>query len=422
MGTATFIIEGILTALCLLVIGRNVLADDKSRIWQPINVISLVYLYYCTMPVFFSEGRYTITPAMRPYLCDTAALLSYLCILWGFKRKTKKEFTKWNALFDGKNSLVLGIVLFAVGLACYAPFREISFSVAYSEGIGEDYNRDGFTSYFIAMISLFCAACSLMVVSLKEKFNVFAFLVIWLSLITYIVGGFRYRLVALIFATIIPVYLYPKVKRPNYVILAALMFAAYLGFAIMDKSRVYGKGIDLERASELTFDDASKGAQENEAVYYYSVLCMDDIETRSDYKFFEPIVNAVLMPVPRFLFPWKPKGDYMNSVMVHTLGSTGTGAASMMFVEAFLAFSWLGIIVFFYLIGWFAKVVWDNYQKNKGSIGAIIFLSVFNGFLYTLMSRGYLAQSFVTFVYFVILPFWISSLARKWIKTKKQIA
>ena len=252
--------------------------------------------------------------------------------------------------------------------------------------------------------------------------DVFAFLVIWLSLITYIIGGFRFRLVAWIFAIIIPVYLYPKVKRPNYVILAALMFAAYLGFAIMDKSRVYGKGIDLERASELTFDDASKGAQENEAVYYFSVLSMDDIEKRSDYKFFEPIVNAVLMPVPRFLFPWKPKGDYMNSVMVHTLGSTGTGAASMMFVEAFLAFSWIGIIVFFYLIGWFAKVVWDNYQKNKRSIGAIIYLSLFNGFLYTLLSRGYLAQSFVTFVYYVILPFWISSLARKWIKTKKQIA
>lgn len=419
MESATYIIEGILATLCVFTVGRNVLAEDKSRIWQPINVISLVYLYYCVMPVFFSEGRYTITSSMRPYLCDIAALLSYLCMLWGYNRKTTKEFYKWNALFNGKNSLVFGGILFLFGLVCYAPFRGFSTSISYTEGIGDDFNRDGFTSYFIGMISLYCAACSLMVVSLKEKKNPYALIVIWLSLVTYIIGGFRFRLVALLFATIIPVYLYPKVKKPNYIILLAVIFVAYLGFAVMDKARVYGQGIDLSKVSEMTFDDASKGAQENESVYYYSVLCMNDIENRSDYKFLEPIVNAVLMPVPRFLFPWKPKGDYMNSVMIHTLGSADTGAASMMFVEAFLSFSWLGIIVFFYLIGWFAKVVWDNFQKNKESIGAILFLALFNGFLYTLMSRGYLAQSLITFIYYVILPFWLSSLAAKWIKTKK---
>lgn len=413
MDLLTYFIEGVLTAICIYVLLINVLDKDKSKLWEPINVISLVYLYYCTMPVFFNEGRYVITSTMRPYLCDLGALLSYLCLIWGYNRSTTKEFTKWNVLFTSKNCMYLGIALFVIGLACYVPFRGFATSISYSEGVGDDYNRDGFTSYFIGMISLFCGSCSLVIMSIKEKKNIYSLIIIWLSFITYIVGGFRFRLVALLFAILIPVYLYPKIKKPNYVVLAVIAIVAYLGFAVMDKARVYGQGIDFSKVTEMSFDDASKGAQENEAVYYYSVLCMDDIEERSDYKFFDPLINAALMPIPRFLFPWKPKGDYMVSVMKSTLGSTDSGAASMMFVEAFLSFGWIGIIVFFYLIGWFSKVVWDNYHKNQGSIGAILFLSLFDGFLYTLMSRGYLAQSFVTYMYYVILPFWFSTLILK---------
>lgn len=409
MGFSSYIIEGILALLCIWVIGKNVLDEDKSKLWQPINVVSLVYIYYCIMPVFFSEGRYNITPNMRPYLCDIGALISYLSLLWGYSRYTTKEFVNWNAIFTPQNAMKIGIALLLIGMICYIPFRGFTTSISYTKGIA-DYNRDGFTSYFIGMISLFCAACSLSVVALKyNKWNIIGFIVVWLSFIIYIIGGFRFRLVALIFAILIPFYLFPKIKKPNYVWLAAIAVVAYLGFAVMDKARVYGQGIDMSRVAKMTFEDASKGAQENEAVYYYSVLCMNYIEDSGDYKYFDPIVNAVLMPVPRFLFPWKPKGDYMFSVMKNTLGSSKTGAASMMFVEAFMAFGWLGIIVFFYLFGWLAKVVWDNYIKNSDSIGAILLLALFNGFIYTFLSRGYLAQSLVTFIYYVILPFWLSS-------------
>lgn len=368
------------------------------------------------MPVLFSEGRYVITSSMRPYLCDFAALLSYLCLLWGHQRRTNEHFYKWNIIFTPQNALKICVALFLIGLVCYIPFRGFATSISYTDS-GGDYGREGFTSYFIGMISLFCAACSLAIVALKQsKKNVLALLVIWFSFITYIVGGFRFRLVALIFSILVPSYLFPMVKKPNYVWLAAIAFVAYLGFAVMDKARVYGQGIDMSRVSEMSFDDASKGAQENEAVYYYSVLCMNYLEYSGDYKFFAPIINAILMPIPRFLFPWKPKGDYMFSVMKGTLGSSETGAASMMFVEAFMAFGWLGIVLFFYLFGWFSKIVWNNYTNNRDSIGAVLLLALFNGFIYTFLSRGYLAQSLVTFIYYVVLPFWFSTLIVKFLK------
>lgn len=410
MEVSSYIIEGILALLCFWVIGSNIFMKDKARVWHPLNVVSLVYLYYCIIPVFFNEGRYVITPRMRPYLCDLGALLSYLCILWGFHRRTYKNFVTWNSIFTLENSMKIGMTLFFIGIACYVPFRGFTTSISYTGG-GEDYNRDGFTSYFIGLISLFCASCSLMIVAMKNnKWNILGLVIIWLSFITYIVGGFRFRLVALIFAILIPYYLFPKVKKPNYIWLATIAFVAYLGFAIMDKARVYGQGIDMSRIEDMDFSDASKGAQENEAVYYYSVRCMNYIEDSGDYKYFAPIINAALMPIPRFLFPWKPEGDYMFSVMKGTLGSSDTGAAAMMYVEAFIAFGWLGIIVFFYLFGWFSKIVWNNYLRNRNSIGAIVLLALFNGFIYTFLSRGYLAQSFVTFIYYVVLPFWLSTL------------
>ena len=127
-----------------------------------------------------------------------------------------------------------------------------------------------------------------------------------------------------------------------------------------------------------------------------------------DKIYFEPIATAICMPIPRAIFPDKPKGLYLREANMAVLHTLEYGAAFLYFVEAYLAFGWAGIIFQGLFIGFLSRIFWDNYQRNRQSIGAILLLTLYNGVLYVIISRGYLAQVFTTYMYFVIIPFWLS--------------
>ena len=98
----------------------------------------------------------------------------------------------------------------------------------------------------------------------------------------------------------------------------------------------------------------------------------------------------------------------MKRTQFFVAGSADSGAAFLAFVEAFLAFGWIGVILYGLFFGWLAGIFWRNYQNNKQSIGSVLLLALFNGFCYDWISRGYMAGMFNNFIYFVIMPFWLS--------------
>ena len=184
----------------------------------------------------------------------------------------------------------------------------------------------------------------------------------------------------------------------------------------MDKTRVRGRGLDLEKATTLNYSDIKGGAQENYSVYWFSLMAMNRLNQTGERVYFDPFVTAALMPIPRSIFPWKPDAEYVKKIEDDVFGKgMGGGAAFLNFVEYYMAFGWLGIVVVCYIIGWIARMFWDNYDNNRDSIGAIVALSAFSAVLYSVISRGYLAGSFPNVVLVVFLPFWLTSILRKYI-------
>ena len=228
----------------------------------------------------------------------------------------------------------------------------------------------------------------------------------------YIVGGFRYRIVYLILSLGTIYHLYPRSRRINYPVVIIVAIVAFFGFAIMDKSRVYGTGIDREAAKEVSLKDAEKGAGESANVCCFSIIVIDEYSRWGGYVYFEPIINAILMPIPRAIFPWKPDGQYMRVAQLRTIGSFEGGAACLCFVEAFMAFGWLGVLLYGLFMGWMSRLFWDNYQRNRNSMGAILLLALYNGFCYQWISRGYMGGNFNSFLYYVFVPFWMTALFR----------
>lgn len=410
----SLICEILLTALILYNLGSAFLSSDKSKIWNPISVISLTYFYYVLWPFWLgSIEKYAINENLyQGHLFHIAALLSYAFIMIGFRKSSNTSFNKWNAVFDINNVGKYGLIIWTIGIAGYSSVRGFHFSFAQEENSNVVLASGGFVYYFMMMLDMLPFASGLLLLKLKDNWKKLVYLIpFWFTFVQFLIAGARWRIVVAAFVLLTAYYLYPKIKKINVPVLAVLAFVMFIGFSIMDKSRVRGMGIDMSKASELSYSDVKGGAEENYSVYWFSVLCMDRINTTEDRVYFQPILTSVFMPIPRFLFPWKPDADYLRTIEDNV--GAGGGAAYLNFVESYFSFGWFGVMFWAWFLGWLARKFWDNYLNNRESIGAIIALGAFSGFCYVTISRGYLPATFTTYVLAICCPFWISMFIKR---------
>ena len=407
---------------CILVVYNLItswLSKDQSQIWNPVTFLGLTLIYYVVPPSFSDISMWGGDRAEYQYVFYITLVIFYISVLLGFRTKHKPGFRKWNCLFTHENAQRYAFILFLIAIVCYVPFRGFRTTISADDATVLS-ERSGLVSYFIDLIALFVSACCLAWVGLKNskgiemKKRIVIFIILYFTLVMFIVGGFRYRLVMLMLAMATTYHLYPQPRRINYKVFVPIAVAAYLLFAVMDTARKYGAGINMSAAKEFTLKDASKGAAENASVCSYSITVTSRMYETGERFGFEPIVTAIFMPIPRFLLPWKPDASYLK--LAESSVSASGGAAFLGFTEAFTAFGFLGVILYGFLMGWLSKRIWVNYQNNKESVGAIVLLGLFNGFCYVWISRGYMAAAFNIFIYYVVLPFWLTTLIRKWTK------
>jgi hypothetical protein len=67
--------------------------------------------------------------------------------------------------------------------------------------------------------------------------------------------------------------------------------------------------------------------------------------------------------------------------------------------EHYLAFGWIGIIIGGLATGMFSRIGWNWFLRRKEEQLAIVFIAVFNSFLYVVLSRGYLPQVVMNFFF-----------------------
>ena len=144
---------------------------------------------------------------------------------------------------------------------------------------------------------------------------------------------------------------------------------------------------------------------------FNSAKVMEMYHYNKDFVLFEPIATALLSPLPRFIFPWKPNFSYIIEPQILIQGYVD-GAIFINFTEGYISFGWFGVILYGLFLGWLSK----RYQANPSSLGAILALAMWNGFTYTVVSRGNLSASLVNYVLTICLPFWIALWTKDLIK------
>ena len=391
-----------LLALSLYNIIKPLLNKDLSLIWSPLSFVTIIYAYYVLIVYFAGDtNHYKMDVLFIKEYSSIGAFVSYLGVHIAYHcTNSKRNKVLFDNVFTSRNSVFLSIVLLLVAIAGYSAYKGFKIDVVAEEDAIEWSKTDDFEFYFTSLIALGCTACTLLLVKSKNSLLIIiSFIVI---LLQYIISGFRYRIVFLLIASCTMWHLYPFPKKPKYSVLVPLVIAAYLFFGLMDKARMYGAGLKEEVLSSFSLETA-EGAAENEGVFSFSGYVIASYSGK-DKVYFEPLWCAITLPIPRSLYPDKPDADYVRKISTYEYG----GAAFTYYAEAFMAFGWLGVFLYGFFLGWVSKRIWNNYLLSPHNINTVLFLSLFNGFLYVWISRGYLAQALVTLVYFVLLPFWIA--------------
>lgn len=399
-----------LIILIIVNIYKAVINRGGNSAWKPITFYSLIFIYYTIVPYYWGNiNIYGIN--VEPYVSFVfvGSFLMYAGICLGFKIRIRKQplrsLTNMVTL-ENKNKIALWLTAFA--LICYVPFRGLQLSIFAGGDATQEFSNGGVDMYMINMISLLTTSCCLFMASGSKK-SILFLLVLWITVVIYIVGGFRYRLVVLIISMATVWHLYPLPKKINYKILIPLALMAYLFFAVMDTARDYSRGLHWDKIENIETKELLKGSGENSYVFSASALVMK-YSSIHDYVYLEPIWCAITMPIPRAIYPDKPSGEYGGRALTAVFGQNNYGAAFINYTEAYMSFGWLGVIFSGLFLGFLSRLFWDNYIRNKTSIGAILLLALYNGMTYVIISRGYFAQVFTLFVFYVFLPFWIVKL------------
>ena len=397
----------ILTGIIIYLLFKALVSEDKREILSPIFFISLILLYYVIMPIVMIRQEEELLLIEDKHVFYWVALLFFVCILIGFSIKSGFHFTKWNTVLTEKKAVTYAVILFLLMMLIYVPVRGFRYTIAAEDASGDIY-RGGLTAYLAQVIAFGCAICGLMYMGVKNNkkpLHAIVFIIIlYITLVAYIVTGFRYKIVWLLIVLYTVYQAYPKPRRINILLVGIIGVVTYIGFGIMDYSRNYGKGLDMNGIEEYEDNDIL-GSKENISVCSFSIKVVNFSNETGDRIGVEPILTAVLMPIPRSWFSSKPDGAYLKYIQRRLVGNDSEGKAFLSFAEAFWSFGWLGVIIYGLLLGFLSRIFWGNYCDNPDSIGAILLLALFNGFCFQWISRGYLAANVNQFIYFVILPF-----------------
>lgn len=426
-----FDIKGVLSLSVLIVLIfytllRGLSNKDQRAFWSPMTIISLTFLYYTVIgplfAIYIKDTTYRyVELGQHISISWVGAAVTLLFINIGFLLKPIRVFRPHNIEISNVKKPALALFIFA--LLLYAYWMGSRFSSFFlillanvEQATYEEMYGGNFDMYLMQSMAFFVSVCSLLfVVYLKRKSKINALLFFGIAiftLIAYLISGFRFRIVMLFISLATVYYL---VKNVRIKLLPWLIggFVFVLAMGLIEQTRSYESGLNLEKTEGSSLFDYIESGTNETRIFLVSGAVIDLVSEKKSYVGFEPITTALLMPIPRSLFANKPYGSYYSDLSNYIFRGYAGGAAYMNYGEAYQAFGWIGIILNGLFIGYLAKLFFNYYKHNSNSIYAIVILALFNGFVYILVARGYLAQISTIFFFYVLIPMWLFLLFKK---------
>lgn len=404
--------------LLILILLKNYLHKDPAYIWAPTTIFAIVIGYYAIAgPVVFISNDLLIFRLTdhKPFLLPAwkitlVAILSFL-VGYGITKTAKSDyFTKAvlsKALALNKKLtyvpfIALLIVAGTGGLLVQLYFLETGGNP--NQGYG-----GSFKSYLLHSIDFFIPILALFLVGVlnkKQRWWVF-FILFAFAIAIFSAQGFRWRLVVLFLSLLMVFYLTRKRKVNVFLILLGSLVGISI-FGLIGLTRQYGSGLNLQGTEKYEREDFFVAGFHETSTFFDTGMLIEKVPEKFENIGWDPLVQAILFPIPRVLWSNKPSGDYIRIYeRLYGEGDLGKGVAVLSYGEYYLAFGWSGVIVGYFLLGWAYKRLWNWFLLNRDNGVAVVLYSVGVCFMYVVISRGYLPQVIMLFAFTVGPAIWL---------------
>ena len=216
--------------------------------------------------------------------------------------------------------------------------------------------------------------------------------------------GFRSRLVFALGGLTVIMHL-RRGSRPKIWLLSLLLAGLLITFGLLGTTRQYYTGIDLSRLADRSAVELYRDSLGETNTFFALGAVMDVVPATYGFAGFDPLYNALIMPVPRFVWPAKPYPEYLSVIptAIGTEAAAHAGMALPFIGEYYVGFGFPGIVVMCFIFGIACRTLWVWYCQNPTDPTMMVIYALALPFIYYAMSRGYLAQVFSDFC-FTLLP------------------
>ena len=237
-------------------------------------------------------------------------------------------------------------------------------------------------------------------------------LVIWtlIAVGLFTTFGFRYRIVTLL-VPMVMLWFLTRGRRPSLALLSVAGLSLLLFAGVIGLTRSYGQGLDLTELQGLSFWDLFNSGFAETHVFLITGAVIENTPRVYDFVGLQPLISTLLMPIPSALLPDKGAGaEYLFNALQYLfpIGSENfaTGAAFMGYAEYYLMAGWLSLAAMGLLLGGLLRCLWNWFNPRRNEVLAQVAYVCTCGYLYVVVSRGYLPQ-IVTLFAFGVAPLFV---------------
>lgn len=399
---------------------RAIRSQERMAIWQPRLLLAAIFFYYCVLgPVHaFQEGSFSDRGVNLRYVFSsgwTGAVVAAVAFcagdVWSRASQGVLGSPRFRTITD---CWWVGFRIFAVGILLYATvvglrfFSQLNpFSVRDTSWVGYTVDYGAFRNYAGYGLNVAFVGCGLMFASSTRRQILLTLSSFFVLIAVSTTIGFRYRILVLVImvAAIVVSGARRKVGVVWYLVLAAfLIFAGgYVG-----ATRTYGSGLDANRVEDFNANQYFAASVSEASVFMTTGAVVFLAPRHIPFIGAEPILAALMFPLPRSIAPWKGSANYIFDATSVVYGSPGraSGAAFLSYAEYYLMFGWAGVVVGYGLLGWLYGICWRWFLSHRDDPIVRVCYALTAAFLYVVVSRGYLSQVLMLFC-FTVLPAFI---------------
>ncbi len=423
-------LEVLLVTALAGVMGWEVLRCWSSReplaAFRPTVVLAVILAYYCLLGPLLGLASGAWAPggvSLRSGMVWgwTGALVFFLSVMLGFYglkpwRLPRTSLRQLSPEWCRRIGRWLNFVGFGLQVVAQGPLVLAQLNPLAAASLGEELQGWGLSGGLGVLNSLLQFSLNLLVPGTLLLFAAaihrrkgWPEVILW-SLIAaalYTTSGFRWRLVVLLVPMVILWYLCRQ-RRPRLVVMALFASGLIALAGFIGLTRTYGQGLDISQAGDLGAEQVIDSGLFESTVFYTTGEVIRLTPQRISYIGLTPLVGALGIFIPRAIWPDKPSAEYISTATTAVYGNTvyAAGSAFLSYAEYFMVFGWPSLIAISILLGWLLRCLNAWFLEHRFDPSAQVAYVLTSAFLYVVVSRGYLPQVALLFI-FTVLPIFL---------------